>query len=164
MIPRASSGSMAASTASGPLVTPRFAPQDASVSMSTVVRSSSSRRVIDGRMAAATSAVGSTLYSRPTVFMIVWARSSTALREFGSTPSTADRRAEGDERTRLVADREAGHLGDLAAERALAAFHPLTREHVVLDDQVVGHGGRNDPDVRMFALEAPRSAARSSAA
>jgi hypothetical protein len=43
----------------------------------------------EGRIAAATSAVGSTLYSLPTVFISVCARSSTARREFGSTPSTA---------------------------------------------------------------------------
>jgi hypothetical protein len=89
MTPRPSSGFDGAATASGPLVTPRFAPQDASVSMSTDVRSSSSRCVIDGRIAAATSAVGSTLYNRPDRLHDRCGRTrAPSSVSSGSTPST----------------------------------------------------------------------------
>jgi hypothetical protein len=60
-MPRASSGSSASATASAPLVTPRFAPRLPSVSITASARCWRSRRVIDGRIADATTDTGNTL-------------------------------------------------------------------------------------------------------
>ena len=64
-----------------------------------------------------------------------------------------DRLAERDERARPVADRIAHHLGQLAAERPLRPLHALPRQHVILEDQVVGDGRRQDHQVRMLGLQ-----------
>ena len=57
------------------------------------------------------------------------------------------RRAEGDERARSVADRVAHHLGQLPRERPLLLLHPLPREDVILEHEVVGDRGRDDHQV-----------------
>ncbi len=56
----------------------------------------------------------------------------------------SDRCAKGDDRTRLVADGVADHLGDLARKRTLTSLGGLVRQHVVLENQVVGDGNRDD--------------------
>src|SRR2546428_239466 len=61
--------------------------------------------------------------------------------------SDRNRRPEGDERARAVAHGVADHLGQLAGEGALAFFHPLPREHVILEHEVVGDGHRHDDEV-----------------
>ena len=64
-----------------------------------------------------------------------------------------DRRAEGDEGARAVADRVAHHLGDLAAERPLALLDALVREDVILEDQIVGDRDRDDHQVGTLGAE-----------
>ena len=71
--------------------------------------------MIDGRIAAAKTAVGSTLYSAPIRARTSRVSSSTSLRDCGVVVAGRNRRAEGDERARAVADRVAHHLRELAA-------------------------------------------------
>ena len=111
--------------------------------------------MIDGRIAAANTAVGSTLYSAPMRARTSRVSSSTSLRECGVAVAGRDRRAEGDERARPVADGVAHHLGELARERPLPLLDALPREDVVLEHQVVGDRGRNDDQV---AASAPSAA------
>src|SRR5688572_3667023 len=59
----------------------------------------------------------------------------------------------GRERARLVDDGKAQHFGHFAAERTLAAFDALPREHMIFDHQIVGDRGRHDPEVRMLRLQ-----------
>ena len=138
MIPRVSSGSAASSIACRPLVTPRFARRAASSSIRRSMRVSRSRCAIEGRIAAAKTAVGSTLYSaadagadQPRQLEHVAARLRVAV-------AGRNRRAEGDERARPVADGVPHHLGQLARERPLPLLDALPREDVIFEHQVVG--------------------------
>ena len=57
------------------------------------------------------------------------------------------RRAERDEGARPVADRVPHHLGELPREGTLLLLHPLPREDVIFEHQIVGDGRRNDHEV-----------------
>ena len=67
-----------------------------------------------------------------------------------------DRLAERDERAAAIADRVAHQLGDLAAERLLAALHPLPRDHVILEHEVVGDRDRHQLQARDAAHRGTR--------
>ena len=97
-----------------------FAPRDLSASMIASDRASSSRRVCDGRIALATTAVGNTFMARPIAVITVCASLSTSRRELESTPSSYDWLAKRDKRPRPIADGIAHHFGELAAERPSA--------------------------------------------
>ena len=58
-----------------------------------------------------------------------------------------NRRAEGDERARPVADRVPDHLGQLARERPLPLLDALPRQDVIFEHQIVGNRRRNDHQV-----------------
>ena len=65
-----------------------------------------------------------------------------------------NRRAEGDERARAVADRVAHHFGQLARERPLPLLDALPREDVILEDEVVGDRRRDDHEIGRPAVSA----------
>ena len=144
MMLRAASGSAPSSIAWRPEVTPRLPPAGRTASMMASARASSSRRVIEGFSAAASTAVGSTLCSRADrVANQVRQRHDLAPR-FRIASFEADRRAERDERARLVADRVPHHLGHLARERTLPPLLGLVRQDVIFEDHVV----RDAPSAR----------------
>ena len=104
--------------------------------------------MIDGRIAAAKTAVGSTLYERADARADEARQLEDVAARLGVAVAGGDRRAERDERARPVADGVAHHLGQLARERPLPLLHALPREDVILEHEVVGDGGRDDHEVR----------------
>ena len=63
-----------------------------------------------------------------------------------------DRLAERHKGAAAIADRIANQLRDLAAECLLAALHTLSRDHVILEHQIVRHRDRHQlqsADVRI---------------
>jgi hypothetical protein len=58
-----------------------------------------------------------------------------------------DRRAEGDESPRSVADRVAHHLRQFAGERALTPLHLLRRQDEVFQHQIVGDGAWHEHEI-----------------
>ena len=100
--------------------------------------------MIDGRIAVAMTAVGSTLTSLPIDVVVSLPSSITSRRDSGSQPSSGIGPAERHERARSIADGVAHHFGELARERPLPPLHALSREDVILEHEIVGDGGRHD--------------------
>ena len=148
--PRSSKRASACSTASAPLVVPRFAPLAArrSIKPWTAVTSSRARhrgthhrRDQRRRQHLVQPADGSEHGVRKVHH--VAARS-------GLTTGQGHRRAECDEGARLIADGRADHLGELARERPLPPLGDLRRQDPVLEHQVVRDGHRHDVQHRHF--------------
>ena len=76
----------------------------------------------------------------------------TSRLELGIVAVERNRRAEGHERARLIADGEAHHFRHFARERPLPPLRSLVREDVVLEHEIVGNGERNDRGVRALGL------------
>ena len=66
---------------------------------------------------------------------------------FGHPMIHGDRRAEGHDGARAIADGVAHHFRELARERALPLLDALPREDVVLEHEVVGDGVRHDDEI-----------------
>src|SRR5262249_51908429 len=64
-----------------------------------------------------------------------------------------DRRAEGDDGARSIADGVAHHLGELARERTLALLHALARQDVILQYEVVRDRRGNDDEIRTVGAQ-----------
>ena len=117
------------------------------------MRASRSRRVIDGRIAEANTAEGSTLCSAPMRDRMRRVNASTSLRDCGSQPLTGIGRPERDEHARPVAHGVAHHFGELARERALELLDALLGQDVILEHEVVGDGDGNDDEIRLVGGE-----------
>ena len=120
--------------------------------------------MIDGRIAAAKTAVGSTLYSAPMRARISRVSASTSRARLRVVFAGRNRRAERDERARTIADGVADHFGQLPREGPLRLLDALAREDVILEHQVVGDRRRHDDQVRAVRGERGVNAARSSPA
>ena len=144
MMPRASRGSAASSTAWRPLETPRLAPTARSVSMMASARDFEiaprhrwPHRRGDDRGRQHFDELADRRGRQPAQLHHVAPR----LR----VPSVeGNRPAERHERARSIADGVAHHLRELARERPLPPLHALSREDVILEHQIVGDGRRHD--------------------
>ena len=80
----------------------------------------------------------------------------------GIDPRNRDRRAERDIRAGPVPHRIAHHLREFPAERPLRALHPLTGQHVILEDHVVRDRRRASRPCADAGPAAPRASGPSS--
>ena len=150
MMPRASSGSAASSTAWRPLETPRFAPTARSVSMTASARDLEiaprhrwphRRRDDRGRQHFDELADGGGRQL---------AQLHHVAPRLGLPAVEGNRPAKRDERARSVADGIPHHFRELSREGALPPLHALSREDVILEHQIVGDGRRHDHQAGRF--------------
>ena len=120
--------------------------------------------VVEGRIAAATIAVGSTLYSRPIVSRIWCASVHDVAARLGIVAVERDRLAEAS-RTRATGSRPRSAPSRRSRGRtaARAASRACVRQDVVLEHEVVGDRQRHDDGAFDLAPAAPRAAGPSSA-